>query len=223
MAFAARRLHGGVGCGAGAATGPSSRQSPATQRHLGGNAGTIHHFGSQSSAAKASPGFGKLHFPLFPAHSAQPPPIAPSATSSAAPAPLGSPLPSRRASGSLSSAAPAGSDSPEETPRSEARSPLAGREAGEGRLRPGRQLSPQELAHADNTFQRSASPSATTDPEPVPAAPPAASTSPGADGLSPQALDAPTVRRVKQVSLGAGIALIGMGLGFLAFRMRRAD
>ncbi|RPK67964.1 hypothetical protein EES42_21050 [Streptomyces sp. ADI95-17] len=31
------------------------------------------------------------------------------------------------------------------------------------------------------------------------------------------------MRRVKQVSLGAGIALIGMGLGFLAFRMRRAD
>ncbi|GAA1342731.1 hypothetical protein GCM10009647_086690 [Streptomyces sanglieri] len=145
------------------------------------------------------------------------------ATSSTAPAPLGSPLRSRPASGSLSSAAPAGPDSPEETPRSEARPPLAGREAGEGRLRPGRQLSPQELAHADNMFQQSASPSATTDPEPVPAAPPAASTSPGADQLSPQALDAPAVRRVKQVSLGAGIALIGMGLGFLAFRMRRAD
>ncbi|MCX4846774.1 hypothetical protein [Streptomyces sp. NBC_00893] len=104
---------------------------------------------------------------------------------------------------------------------------MAGREAGEGRLRPGRQLSPQELAHADSTFQRStppsAPPSAATDPEPVPAAPPAASTSGEADPLSPQALDAPTVRRVKKVSLGAGIALIGMGLGFLAFRMRRAD
>ncbi|MFD0340901.1 hypothetical protein ACFVH0_19835 [Streptomyces sp. NPDC127117] len=49
------------------------------------------------------------------------------------------------------------------------------------------------------------------------------STSTGADPLSQQALDTPFVRQVKQVSLGAGIALIGMGLGFLAFRMRRAD
>jgi hypothetical protein len=31
------------------------------------------------------------------------------------------------------------------------------------------------------------------------------------------------VRQVKQVSLGAGIALIGLGLGFLAFRLRRLD
>ncbi|MEU2668746.1 hypothetical protein ABZ622_07710 [Streptomyces sp. NPDC007164] len=57
----------------------------------------------------------------------------------------------------------------------------------------------------------------------MPAAPPAASTSAGADRLSPQALDAPVVRQVKEVSLGAGIALIGLGLGFLAFRMRRAN
>ncbi|TRV76530.1 glycoside hydrolase family 32 protein [Streptomyces sp. 130] len=37
-----------------------------------------------------------------------------------------------------------------------------------------------------------------------------------------QALDGATVRRVEQVSLGAGIALVGLGLGFLALRMRRA-
>ncbi|WP_457515797.1 hypothetical protein [Streptomyces sp. TE33382] len=42
---------------------------------------------------------------------------------------------------------------------------------------------------------------------------------PGAAG---QPLHAPSVKQVKQVSLGAGIALVGMGLGFLAFRMRRA-
>ncbi|SFY30410.1 hypothetical protein OH786_17720 [Streptomyces atratus] len=132
-------------------------------------------------------------------------------------------MPSPPASGSPSSAAPEGPDSAEETPRSEAQPPLAGREAGEGRLRPGRQLSPQDLAHADSTFQQSTPPSAATDPEPVSSVPPAASTSPGAGPLAPQALDTPTVQRVKRVSLGAGIALIGLGLGFLAFRMRRAD
>ncbi|MCX4395481.1 hypothetical protein [Streptomyces sp. NBC_01767] len=167
----------------------------------------------------------------------------------AAPAPPGSPLPSAPASGSpadsdsgsgsaTASAGPtpsdasdsgpdsdSGSTSDAEPPAADAQSPLAGREAGEGRSRPGRQLSPWELAHADGSFQRPDASSAASDPAPVPAPAetPAASTSPGTDGLSPQALDAPTVRRVKQVSLGAGIALIGMGLGFLAFRMRRAD
>ena len=173
----------------------------------------------------------------------------------AAPAPPGSPLPSAPASGSpadsdsdsgsgsdsgsaAASAGPVPSDAPDsgpdsdsgstadaEPPAADAQSPLAGREAGEGRSRPGRQLSPWELAHADGSFQRPDASSAASDPSPVPAPAetPGVSTSPGADGLSPQALDAPAVRRVKQVSLGAGIALIGMGLGFLAFRMRRAD
>ncbi|MEL5961029.1 hypothetical protein AADR41_40815, partial [Streptomyces sp. CLV115] len=118
-----------------------------------------------------------------------------------------------------------GSASDAEPPVTDAESPLAGREAGEGRLRPGRQLSPWEIAHPDGTFQRPDAPPATSDPAPVPvpAETPGASTSAGADPLSPQALDTPAVRRVKQVSLGAGIALIGLGLGFLAFRMRRAD
>ncbi|MEU9457497.1 hypothetical protein [Streptomyces sp. NPDC048312] len=173
----------------------------------------------------------------------------------AAPAPPASPLPSAPASGSpadsdsgsdsgsgsgsaTASAGPtpsdasdsgpdsdSGSTSDSEPPAADAQSPLAGREAGEGRSRPGRQLSPWELAHADGSFQRPDASSAASDPAsvPAPAETPAASTSPGADGLSPQALDAPTVRRVKLVSLGAGIALIGMGLGFLAFRIRRAD
>lgn len=52
---------------------------------------------------------------------------------------------------------------------------------------------------------------------------PAASTSPGIGRSAPQALGGPSVERVKRVSLGAGIALIGLGLGFLAFRMRRPD
>lgn len=98
--------------------------------------------------------------------------------------------------------------------------PLAGREAGEGRLRPGRQLSPWESAHVDSSLPQ---PDAPTDPGPAPAAIPEANTSPGTDRLPQQALDGPTVQRVKRVSLGAGIALIGLGLGFLAFRMRRTD
>ncbi|MFD7526295.1 hypothetical protein ACFV8E_01570 [Streptomyces sp. NPDC059849] len=118
-----------------------------------------------------------------------------------------------------------GSDSDAEPPAADAQSPLAGREAGEGRLRPGRQLSPWELAHADGSLQKPDASSAASDPAlvPAPVGTPGVSTSAGADPLAPQALDAPAVRRVKQVSLGTGIALIGMGLGFLAFRMRRAD
>lgn len=40
--------------------------------------------------------------------------------------------------------------------------------------------------------------------------------------MSQQALEGPAVEQVQQVSLGAGIALVGMGIGFLAFRMRRS-
>ncbi|MEU6015420.1 hypothetical protein ABZ826_15600 [Streptomyces sp. NPDC047515] len=49
------------------------------------------------------------------------------------------------------------------------------------------------------------------------------STSPAAGRLAPQALDGPAVRQARHVSLGAGIALIGLGLGFLALRMRRSN
>lgn len=56
---------------------------------------------------------------------------------------------------------------------------------------------------------------------PVSTPPPSAFTDPGP--RSGQALDAASVRRVQQVSLGTGIALVGLGLGFLAFRMRRAN
>ncbi|WP_406014122.1 hypothetical protein OG520_20590 [Streptomyces sp. NBC_00984] len=118
-----------------------------------------------------------------------------------------------------------GSDpgSDEEPPQPEVQPPLAGREAGEGRLRPGRQLLPWELARVDNSRPRPDAPPAATDPGPAPAAIPAASTPPGTGPLSPQALNAPAVQQMKRVSLGAGITLIGLGLGFLAFRMRRPD
>ncbi|MFF2327504.1 MULTISPECIES: hypothetical protein [unclassified Streptomyces] len=52
---------------------------------------------------------------------------------------------------------------------------------------------------------------------------PEASTSPEPGRLAPQALDGPTRERVQRVSLGAGIALIGLGLGFLALRLRRPN
>ncbi|MFF2007659.1 hypothetical protein ACFVWY_01105 [Streptomyces sp. NPDC058195] len=104
-------------------------------------------------------------------------------------------------------------------PAAGAQTPLAGREAGAGRPRPGRQLSPEELAHADSLFdQPSARPTAST-----PGTPPAASALPGTEPYPRQAMDPATAHQVKQVSLGGGIALIGLGLGFLAYRMRRVD
>ncbi|MFE3513851.1 hypothetical protein [Streptomyces sp. NPDC059166] len=36
-----------------------------------------------------------------------------------------------------------------------------------------------------------------------------------------QALDGPALREVRDVSLGAGIVMVGLGLGFLGFRLRR--
>ncbi|MFF9647623.1 hypothetical protein [Streptomyces sp. NPDC014622] len=51
----------------------------------------------------------------------------------------------------------------------------------------------------------------------------APSASPGAGRSAPQALDGPSARQVRQVSMGAGIALIGLGLGFLALHFRHPD
>ncbi|THA72011.1 hypothetical protein E6P78_05170 [Streptomyces sp. A0958] len=65
-------------------------------------------------------------------------------------------------------------------------------------------------------------PSATAQPAAVPAFTPDPRDFPDNLPAGRQALDGATVRRVQQVSLGAGIALVGLGIGFLAFRMRRA-
>ncbi|HWU05376.1 MAG TPA: hypothetical protein VN520_03055 [Streptomyces sp.] len=100
--------------------------------------------------------------------------------------------------------------------------PLAGRQAGEGRARPGRSLTPQEAASSE-----AAADEVPPDPDPaeVPAftPPPEAFPEPAEAARQQQALDEPAVRQVRDVSLGSGIALVGLGLAFLGLRMRRTD
>ncbi|GGR81485.1 hypothetical protein GCM10010284_13460 [Streptomyces rubiginosohelvolus] len=123
--------------------------------------------------------------------------------------------------------APEPSSSPSASPDvSGSTAPLAGREAGAGKARPGRSLSPMELARAEDPVAED--PPEETDEGiadlvdlPASTPPPDAFSDPGQ--RSGQALDAAAVRRVQEVSLGTGIALVGLGLGFLAFRMRRAN
>ncbi|MFF3174090.1 hypothetical protein ACFVQ0_15820 [Streptomyces sp. NPDC057900] len=139
---------------------------------------------------------------------------------SAAPAPPAPPpssaSPPSDASGSPSPSA--GSPRPDDE-----QSPLAGLPAGEGRLRPGRQLTPREIARADDAIEAEEDRSSATDPAAVPAVTPDASASPKTGRLARQALDGRAVQQVKEMSLGVGICLVGLGLGFLALRMRRAD
>ncbi|MEV3929175.1 MULTISPECIES: hypothetical protein [unclassified Streptomyces] len=102
--------------------------------------------------------------------------------------------------------------------------PFAGRQAGEGRARPGRSLSPQDIADSE-----AAADEVPPDQDPVdrPAftPPPGAFPEPGETERQRQrqALDEPALRQVRDVSLGSGIALVGLGLAFLALRMRRTD
>lgn len=167
-------------------------------------------------------------------------PGSPSALPSGPPLPSGAPfaavpgewpVPSSTAS---SGHGPPGDDAPGTTPSptaspqvSGSTAPLAGREAGAGKARPGRSLAPWEPA-ADGTpvgeDPSGESGESRVDPVDLPAAtpPPDAFTDP-AQRAAAQALDAASLRRVQQVSLGTGIALVGLGLGFLAFRMRRAN
>ncbi len=166
----------------------------------------------------------------------------PSALPSAPPLPSGVPVSGAPGTGPASSSpattgrgaqAPAGpgadapdpaSSSPSASPHvSGSTAPLAGREAGAGKARPGRSLSPLELARAEEPVEEDEPDATLADPVdlPVSTPPPSAFTDPGP--RSGQALDAASVRRVQQVSLGTGIALVGLGLGFLAFRMRRAN
>ncbi|WP_433400323.1 hypothetical protein [Streptomyces sp. CA-146814] len=101
--------------------------------------------------------------------------------------------------------------------------PMAGREAGAGKARPGRSLSPWELARADapDGPEPSDEPEATAADLLVFTPPPEAFNDPGP--AATRALDAAAVRQVQQVSLGTGIAMVGLGLAFLAFRLRRVN
>ncbi|THA31181.1 hypothetical protein E6R18_17800 [Streptomyces sp. A1277] len=63
--------------------------------------------------------------------------------------------------------------------------------------------------------------SAATPPSAVPAFTPDPRDFPDDEPAGRRALDGTTVHHVRQVSLGAGIALVGLGIGFLALRMRR--
>ncbi|WP_406452160.1 hypothetical protein OG782_17980 [Streptomyces sp. NBC_00876] len=123
---------------------------------------------------------------------------------------------------SPSASADSGSPSPSTgSPRpGDAQSPLAGLPAGEGRERPGRPMTPSERDRDDALDAREEQPEATA-PAALPAVTPEPSTPAGSGRLSQQALEAPAAKQVQDVSLGAGIALVGLGLGFLAFRMRR--
>ncbi|MER7724901.1 hypothetical protein [Streptomyces sp. NPDC096323] len=82
-------------------------------------------------------------------------------------------------------------------------------------------MTAKEIARAD-ALEEAAEEAAETRPAAVPVITPAARTSPETGRMSQQALEGPAVEQVQQVSLGAGIALVGLGLGFLAFRMRRS-
>ncbi|MDF6020060.1 hypothetical protein [Streptomyces sp. JH34] len=65
------------------------------------------------------------------------------------------------------------------------------------------------------------------DPDPVEvptfAPPPEAFPETGRTPRQRQALNEASARQVRDVSLGSGITLVGLGLAFLALRMRRAD
>ncbi|MFE7457691.1 hypothetical protein [Streptomyces sp. NPDC057554] len=126
--------------------------------------------------------------------------------------------------------APAPEDSPSPTPThsgsvevSGSTAPLAGREAGAGKARPGRSLPPLEPARAEppEPPEPSGEPEEVAVDLPVSAPPSEAFSEPGTPAA--RAMDAAAVRQVQQVSLGAGIALVGIGLSFLALRLRRSD
>ncbi|MFE9404589.1 hypothetical protein ACFYNY_22935 [Streptomyces sp. NPDC006530] len=143
--------------------------------------------------------------------------------------------------GPPTSASPSGTASPrtEPSPRSDP-SPqavsqdqhLAGSRAGEGRTRPGRTaqnllpdatdaVTPEEAGHE---VVAPPSPAEVPPPEPSPPAPahtPGGTRPPGRHHRSPQALSNGSDLRVHVLSMGAGLTLTGLGLGFLALRLRR--
>jgi hypothetical protein len=116
--------------------------------------------------------------------------------------------------------------------RPDASTSLAGRQAGEGRRRPGAPepadpgastgpgRSPSATGRAEETGSADGLPTAPgyrPDVSHVPGTPPPAA----AQKPVTRALPEPSVRPVSVLTLGAGIALIGLGLGFLGVQLRR--
>ncbi|GAA2965652.1 hypothetical protein GCM10020227_36710 [Streptomyces flavovirens] len=99
--------------------------------------------------------------------------------------------------------------------------PMAGRSAAEGRARPGRSLAPSEAAPT-GTPADEVPPEDEPGEAPAYTPPPDAFPEPGRTARE-RAMSRPAVRHVKQVLLGTGIVLVGLGTGFLAIRMRRAN
>ncbi|MFI7285466.1 hypothetical protein ACIBRY_02160 [Streptomyces anulatus] len=194
-----------------AATAPAAPSRPAApQPAPSGSASPS----ALPSALPLSSGVPVSGVPVSGAPGTGPAPSSPGATGHGAQAPAGPGADSPDSASASPSASPDVSGST---------APLAGREAGAGKARPGRSLSPLELARAEEPVAEDEPDATLADPVdlPVSTPPPSAFTDPGP--RSGQALDAASVRRVQQVSLGTGIALVGLGLGFLAFRMRRAN
>ncbi|MFE9850892.1 hypothetical protein ACFYPN_19070 [Streptomyces sp. NPDC005576] len=122
--------------------------------------------------------------------------------------------------GPSSSLDPSGNPSASPSTRpSEGGAPFAGRPAGEGRVRPGRSLTPEELASAVAALEDD---EAVPPPAPVSTAPPFPPSEP-VPANRQYALSVRGAERLHGLSLGGGITLVGLGLLFLGVRMRRAD
>ncbi|MFB7370841.1 hypothetical protein ACFC0D_13480 [Streptomyces sp. NPDC056222] len=116
---------------------------------------------------------------------------------------------------------------------------MAGRPAAEGRERPGRPVPPQESSSSPGPEEPSRTKTATADESPeeedgsddgleaVPETesttdtPPPASAPAAAPRLSPRATATTADRQIPVLTLGAGLAMVGLGIGFLGVRMRR--
>ncbi|MFE5481393.1 hypothetical protein [Streptomyces sp. NPDC056527] len=116
---------------------------------------------------------------------------------------------------------------------------MAGRPAMEGRERPGRPVKPREPSSSPEPDSPSRTKTATADDpseaeegadeglEAVPETesttdtPPPASAPAAAPRLSPRATATTADRQIPVLTFGAGLAMMGLGIGFLGVRMRR--
>ncbi|MEI5098843.1 hypothetical protein RB200_09485 [Streptomyces sp. PmtG] len=92
---------------------------------------------------------------------------------------------------------------------------LAGTRAGEGRARPGR------AEPLDVPDPRAWRPLPPPPREPRPDPPPSADAADAAGAFRRHAATGPPIPGLRVLPLGAGLVLIGLGLGFLGLRLRR--